>query len=91
MRRRISIRGLVRPSVRRSVRRSVRPVLFFQVKSTHARRILCRVSGLAFYLTGVVIVVVLFMSFCVVLDLLLVIVLFRGHRIQEMTFSVFQK
>ena len=50
MRRRISIRGCVRPSVRPSVRRSVRPsvcpVLFSKVKTTHSRRILCRVSGL---------------------------------------------
>ena len=34
------------PSVRRSVRRSVGPELFLKVKSTHTRRILCRVSGL---------------------------------------------
>ena len=34
------------PSVRRSVRRSVCPMLFSKVKSTHTRRILCRVSGL---------------------------------------------
>ena len=42
MRRRISIRGCVRPSVRRMVR----PQLFWKVKSRHTRRILCRVSGL---------------------------------------------
>ena len=42
MRLRISIRGRVRPSVRLSVC----PVLFSKVKSTHTRRILCRVSGL---------------------------------------------
>ena len=48
MRRRISIWGCVRPSVRPSVRRSVCPVLFSKVKTTHARRILCRVSGLVF-------------------------------------------
>ena len=33
-------------SVRLSVRPSVCPVLFSKVKSTHTRRILCRVSGL---------------------------------------------
>ena len=33
-------------SVRRSVGPSVCPVLFLKVKSTHTRRILCRVSGL---------------------------------------------
>ena len=45
MRRRISIRGRVRPSVGPSVR----PVLFSKVKSRHTtRRILCRVSGLVF-------------------------------------------
>ena len=38
MRRRISIRGCVRPSVRPSVRRSVGPALFSEVKSTHTRR-----------------------------------------------------
>ena len=32
--------------VRPSVRRSVYPVLFFKVKNTHTRRVLCRVSGL---------------------------------------------
>ena len=42
MRRRISIRGCVRPSVGPYVR----PVLFSKVKSTHTRRILCRVSGI---------------------------------------------
>ena len=53
MRRRISIRGCVRPSVRRSVGPSVRPSVrpyvpcYFQ---THTRRILCRVSGLVFFL-----------------------------------------
>ena len=41
MRRRISIRGRVRPSIR--------PVLFSKVKNTHTRRILCCVSGLAFF------------------------------------------
>ena len=50
MRRRISIRGCVRPSVGPSVRPSVRPsvcpVLFSKVKNTHTRRIFCRVSGL---------------------------------------------
>ena len=34
------------PSVGPSVRRSVGPALFSKVKSTHTRRILCRVSGL---------------------------------------------
>ena len=49
MRRRISIRGCVRPSVRPSVRRSVGPSVrpsvprYFQ---TRTRRIWCRVSGL---------------------------------------------
>ena len=42
MLRRISIRGCVRPQIRRSLR----PVLFLKVRSTHTRRILCRVSGL---------------------------------------------
>ena len=46
MRRRISLRGRARPSLRRSVGPYVRPVLFSKVKSTHTRRILCRVSGL---------------------------------------------
>ena len=46
MRRRISIRGCVRPSVRRSVGPSVCPMLFSKVERTHTRRILCRVSGL---------------------------------------------
>ena len=41
----------VRPSLRPSVRRSVCPVLFSKVKSTHTRRILCRVSGLVFFMT----------------------------------------
>ena len=41
-----SVGRSVGPSVRRSVRRSVGPVLFSKVKSTHTRRILCRVSGL---------------------------------------------
>ena len=45
MRRRISIRGCVRASVRPSVRPSVCPVLFSKVKTTHTRRILCRVSS----------------------------------------------
>ena len=45
MRRRISIRGRVRPSVGPSVR----PVLFSKVISTHTRRILCRVSGLVLF------------------------------------------
>ena len=36
-------------SVRPSVRRSVCPALFSKVKSTHTRRILCRVSGLVFF------------------------------------------
>ena len=44
MRRSISIRGCVRSSVSPYVR----PVLFSKVKSTHTRRILCRVSGLVF-------------------------------------------
>ena len=35
-------------SVRPSVRPSVVPALFSKVKSTHTRRILCRVSGLVF-------------------------------------------
>ena len=48
MRRRISIWGRVRPSVCPSVC----PVLFFKVKSTHTRRILCRVSGLVFLSLG---------------------------------------
>ena len=39
-------------SVRPSVRRSVGPALFSKVKSTHTRRILCRVSGLVFSLQG---------------------------------------
>ena len=39
MRRRISIRGRVRPSVRPSVGPSVRPVLFSKGKRTHAGRI----------------------------------------------------
>ena len=38
------------PSVGPSVCRSVRPVLFSKVKSTHTRRILCRVSGLVTFL-----------------------------------------
>ena len=42
MRLRISIRGRVRTSVGPTVG----PVLFSKVKSTHTRRILCRVSGL---------------------------------------------
>ena len=62
MRRRISIRGGVRPSVGSSfgpsigpsigpsvhwsIRPSVCPVLFSKVKRTHTWRILCRVSGL---------------------------------------------
>ena len=46
MRRRISIRGRVRPSVGPYVR----PVLFSKVKSTHTRRIFCRVSGLVKFL-----------------------------------------
>ena len=49
MRRRISIKGRVRPSVRRSVGPYVRPVSFSKVKSTYIRRILCRVSGLVLY------------------------------------------
>ena len=44
MRRRISIRGCVRPLVRRSVRPSVPS--YFQ---TRTRRILCRVSGLVLF------------------------------------------
>ena len=36
------------PSVRPSVGPYIRPVLFSKVKSTHTRRILCRVSGLVF-------------------------------------------
>ena len=36
------------PSVGPSVRRSVGPVLFSKLKSTHTRRIFCRVSGLVF-------------------------------------------
>ena len=47
MRRRISIRGCVRPSARRSVC----PVLFSKVKSTHTRLILYRVSGLVVFIT----------------------------------------
>ena len=45
MRRRISMRGCVRPFVRWSVRRSVGPSVpsYFQ---TRTRRVLCRVSGL---------------------------------------------
>ena len=46
MRRRISIRGC--PSVGPSVDRSICPVLFLKVKSTHTRRILCRVSDLVY-------------------------------------------
>ena len=49
MRRRISIRGCVRPSVHPSVRQSVRPSVRLSVPSyfqTRTRRILCRVSGL---------------------------------------------
>ena len=38
-------------SVRPSVRPSVCPVLFSKVKSTHTRRILCRVSGLVLFIT----------------------------------------
>merc|ERR1712048_546102 len=52
MRRRISIRGCVHPSVRPSVRPSVCPVLFSKMKSTHTRRILCRVSGLVFLIVA---------------------------------------
>ena len=37
------------PSVRRSVRPSVGPALFSKVKSTHTRRILCRVFGLVMW------------------------------------------
>ena len=53
MRRRISIRGRVRPSVRLSVRPSVGPSVrmshvIFEGEITHTRRILCRVSGLVF-------------------------------------------
>ena len=44
-----SVRRSVGPSVRRSVRPSVRPVLFSKVKSTHTRRILCRVSDLVLH------------------------------------------
>ena len=49
MRRCISITGCVRPSVGRSVRPSVGPSVpsYFQ---TRTRRILCRVSGLVFFL-----------------------------------------
>ena len=36
-------------SVRPSVGPQVRPVLFSKVKSTHTRRILCRVSGLVLF------------------------------------------
>jgi len=50
MRRRISIRGRVRPSVGPFVRRSVCPALFSKVKKMHTRRILCRVSGLVLFL-----------------------------------------
>ena len=49
MRRRISIRGRVRPSVRRSVGPSV--PCYFQ---TPTRRILCRVSGLVYTLFRIV-------------------------------------
>ena len=48
----MSVRRSVRPSVRPSVRRSVGPALFSKVKSTHTRRILCRVSGLVSQLTN---------------------------------------
>ena len=45
------------PSVGPSVRRSVGPVLFSRLKSTHSRRILCRVSGLVVVVVVVVVVV----------------------------------